>query len=299
MSPHHHLPDLLEGVIFRLVGELPQQGKEPGLLQGIHRVGAGRPVGANAEVHLPPALPDGPPPGPQFHVGLGTEGDICILPQQGQVPVFNPKAVGHDARDGEASGLRYHLEGGLAVLFPALRHLALRLGDMEVDTAALLPGRFHQGTEHLRGTDIGGMGTEANLHQGVVPVLLHQGLHRPHLRLRVAIKGEDRSGDVCPDAAFFRSLRNLLPMEVVVRKGGDPVVQHFGAAELSAPVDVLLQNLALVGPYLFVEPVVHIHIFRNSPKDVHGGMGMKDGEAGTDKKPATVQNLPRLPLQRG
>ena len=297
VAPHHHLPHLPEGVVLRLVVEFAQQGEEPCLLQGVHRVGTGRPVGADAEVDPPPLVPDGAPLRPQLHVGLGADGDEGILPQQRQVPFLDPKAVGHDAGDGEAPGLGHHLEGGLAVLLPALRHLAPGLRDMEVDAAALLPGRLHQGPQHLRGADVGGVRAKADVHHGVIPVLLHQRLHRPHLRPRIAVKGEHRPGDVGPDAGLLGRPGDLLPLEVVVGKGGDPVVQHLGAAEFGPPVDVLRQDLALVGPYLLVEPVVHVDILGDAPEDVHGGMGVEHRQAGADEQPGAVHHLRPAGLQ--
>ena len=79
MAPHQQLPDLPEGVVLGPVLPLAQEGKEPGLLQGIHRVGAGGAVGADAEVYPLPPLPDLPPAHPQLQVGFGADGDVGVL----------------------------------------------------------------------------------------------------------------------------------------------------------------------------------------------------------------------------
>ena len=145
---------------------------------------------------------------------------------------------------------------------------------MQVDAAAGGAGRLHQAPEHRGGADVGGVGADADAYHGIVPVPVHQGQDGVQLGPDVAVKGKDGAGDVGPDAGLPRGPGDLLPVEVVVGKGGDAVVRQLGAAEAGPPVDVLRKDLAFVGPDLPVKPVVDADVLGQPPEDVHGGVGV-------------------------
>ena len=75
-------------------------------------------------------------------------------------------------------------------------------------------------------------------------------------------------------AGGFHGLGGLIHEEIVVGHGGHAGLDHLGEAEKHAPVDILLLQVALQRPHVFVEPLVERHILGEPPENHHRHMRM-------------------------
>ena len=227
----------------------------------------------------------------QLEIGLGAGGNEGITGQQRQVFFLDIQRVGHDTGNGETTCLGHHGKGRLAELLIALFYLLGGLGHVQMDTAAVLTGRFYQPSQHLGRADIGGVGTDAQMDHLVAGVGRQQLLGLLQFWLGVAAKAKDGVGEIAAQAQFAGGTGDVLTAKVVVGKGGDAVLCHLGAGQFGTPVDVLLGHLALERPELPVEPVVDVYILSDAAEDVHGGVGVQYDQAGGEKFAGAVDAL--------